>query len=166
MAARGAGRPRVDIVTETALPPPPSLHDARRAASLLLLSALLHGCSRHVPEAPPPTPAPAAPPADVPSDLAGVWTSTRGPVMRCIELHADGTYMMVPNAEAGDRLNFHGTWRVADEQITWRDSSQGFAADVNRMVDVSPGHFTTIEADQSQTRFDRIAGAGSTCPSQ
>ena len=116
MAARGAGRPRADIVTETALPPPPSLHDARRAASLLLLSALLHGCSRHVPEAPPPTPAPAAPPADVPSDLAGVWTSTRGPVMRCIELHADGTY--------------------------------------------------TIEADQSQTRFDRIAGAGSTCPSQ
>ena len=136
-----------------------------RAAYLLLLAATLQACSRHAPP-PPPAPAPAAPPADVPADMAGVWTSTRGPVMRCIELHADGTYMMVPNAEAGDRLNYHGTWRVADEQITWRDSSDGFNADVNRMIDVSPGHFTTIEADQSQTRFDRIAGADSTCPSQ
>jgi len=53
--------------------------------------------------------------------------------MRCIELHADGSYMMVPNAEAGDRLNFNGTWRVADGRITWRDSSQGFAPDVNAM---------------------------------
>ncbi|MCK9685259.1 hypothetical protein [Scleromatobacter humisilvae] len=143
------------------MPPPLFL----RAASLLLLCALLHACSRHVPAAAP-APAPVAPPADVPSDMAGVWTSTRGPVMRCIELHADGTYLMAPNSEAGDHLNFHGTWRVADEQITWRDSSQGFAADVNRMVDVSPGHFTTIEADQSQTVFARIAGPGSTCPSQ
>ena len=141
--------------------------DRRRMALpvALALAAALPGCSKRVP-VPPPAPAPAAPPAGVPSGMVGVWTSNRGPVMRCIELHADGTYMMVPNAEAGDRLNFHGTWRVADEQITWRDSSQGFEPDVNRMVDVSPGHFTTIEADQSQTRFDRIAAPGVTCPSQ
>ena len=141
--------------------------DRRRAALpvALALAAALPGCSKHV-SAPLPAPAPAAPPADVPSEMVGVWTSSRGPVMRCIELHADGTYMMVPNSEAGDRLNFHGTWRVADEQVTWRDSSQGFAPDVNRMVEVSPGHFPTIEADQSQTRFDRSAGPGVTCPSQ
>ena len=145
-----------------------SSRDRRRAALpvVLALAAALPACSKHVPAPPPPAPAPAAPPAGVPSEMVGVWTSSRGPVMRCIELHADGTYMMVPNPEAGDRLNFHGTWRVADEQITWRDSSQGFAPDVNRMVDASSGHFTTIEADQSQTRFDRIAGAGVTCPSQ
>ena len=133
--------------------------------SFLLLAAALPGCSRRAPE-PPPAPALAAPPDGVPVDMAGVWTSTRGPVMRCIELHTDGTYMMVPNEQAGDRLNDHGTWRVADEQITWRDASQGFAADVNRMVDVSPGHFTTIEADQSRSQFDRIAGADAKCPSQ
>ena len=132
---------------------------------MLLLAAALQACSRHAAEPAPPAPAPAAPPADVPADMAGVWTSTRGPVMRCIELHADGTYMLVPNTEAGDRLDFHGTWRVADEQITWRDSSDGFNADVNRMVDVSPGHFTTIEADRSRTVFERIAGPGSKCPS-
>ena len=134
-------------------------------AVALALAAALPGCSKHAPE-PPPATTPAAPPAGVPAEMAGVWTSTRGPVMRCIELHADGTYMMVPNQEAGDSLNFHGTWRVADEQITWRDSSQGFSPDVNRMVDVSSGHFTTVEADQSQTVFDRIAGPGATCPSQ
>jgi len=98
--------------------------------------------------------------------MAGVWTSTRGMVMRCIELHADGSYMMVPNAEAGDRLNFNGTWRVADGRITWRDSSQGFAPDVNAMDGVSNGHFTTIEADRSRTQFDRIAGPGEKCPSE
>jgi hypothetical protein len=34
------------------------------------------------------------------------------------------------------------------------------------MIDVSPGHFTTVEADQSLTQFERIAGPGVTCPSQ
>ena len=148
------------------MPSPSFPRDAHRAASLLLLAVTLHACSRHVPAPPPAASATAAPPADVPAEMAGVWTSTRGPVMRCIELHADGTYMMVPNSEAGDRFNFHGTWRVAGEQITWRDSSQGFAPDVNRMVDVSPGHFTTVEADQSQTRFDRLAvDPAQRCPS-
>ncbi|MBW8778286.1 MAG: hypothetical protein JF585_03595, partial [Burkholderiales bacterium] len=94
----------------------PFPHAARRAsrsvlatAALAALAAALPGCSRHAP--PPAAPAPAAPPADVPQDMAGVWTSTRGMVMRCIELHADGTYMMLPNAEAGDHLNYQGTWR-------------------------------------------------------
>jgi hypothetical protein len=149
------------------LPLPPTSPALRRAACAIpaaaALAAALPGCSRHTP---PPRPAPAAPPADVPQDMAGVWTSTRGMVMRCIELHADGSYMMVPNAEAGERLNFNGTWRVADGRITWRDSSQGFAPDVNAMDDVSNGHFTTIEADKSRTQFDRIAGPGEKCPSE
>jgi len=150
------------------LPLPPTPPALRRAACVICaaaaLAAALPGCSRHAPA--PPGPAPAAPPADVPQDMAGVWTSTRGMVMRCIELHADGSYMMVPNAEAGDRLNFNGTWRVADGRITWRDSSQGFAPDVNAMDGVSNGHFTTIEADRSRTQFDRIAGPGEKCPSE
>ena len=135
------------------------------AAVMATLVAALPGCSRHSPP-PPPAPAPAAPPADVPQDMAGVWTSTRGMVMRCIELHADGSYMMVPNTEAGDHLNYSGTWRVAGGRITWRDSSQGFAPDVNAMDSVSNGHFTTIEGDNSRTQFDRIAGPGEKCPSE
>jgi len=122
----------------------------------------LPGCSRPAP----PPPAPAAPPADVPQDMAGVWTSTRGMVMRCIELHADGTYLMLPNSEAGDHLNYQGTWRVAGGSITWRDSSQGFAPDVNAMESVSTGHFSTVEADSSRSQFDRIAGPGEKCPSE
>jgi len=87
-------------------------------------------------------------------------------VMRCIELHADGTYMMLPNTEAGDPLNYQGTWRVADGKITWRDSSQGFSPDVNTMESVSTGHFSTGEADNSRSQFDRIAGPGEKCPSE
>ena len=134
------------------------------AAALAAFAAALSGCSRHAP--PPPAPAPAAPPADVPQDMAGVWTSTRGMVMRCIELHPDGTYMMLPNTEAGDHLNYQGTWRVADGKITWRDSSQGFSPDVNAMESVSTGHFSTVEADNSRSQFDRIAGPGEKCPSE
>lgn len=147
-----------------------SSRDRRRAPCALpvalTLVAALQGCSKHAPAAPPAASAPSVSAAEVPPEMAGVWTSSRGPVMRCIALHADGTYMMVPNAEAGDRLNFHGTWRVADGQITWRDSSEGFKPDINRMIDVSPGHFTTVEADQSLTQFERIAGPGVSCPSQ
>lgn len=140
------------------LPPPPR-RAAPAVAAAALFAAALSGCSRHAPP-------PAAPPADVPQDMAGVWTSTRGMVMRCIELHADGSYRMVPNTEAGDRLVFDGTWRVAGGRITWRDSSQGFAPDVNAMDEVSNGRFTTIEADRSRTRFERIAGPGEKCPSE
>ncbi|MEO5689874.1 MAG: hypothetical protein ABIR54_21160 [Burkholderiaceae bacterium] len=149
---------------------PPLSPDARRAARALLLAPLLGAtlgaCSRHA--APPPVPASAAdaaPAYDAPPELVGVWTSTRGPVMRCIEMHADGSYLMVPNGEAGDRQTFHGTWRAVGEAITWRDSSQGYAADVNRLIDVSDGHFKTVEADQSLTQFDRlVAGPSARCP--
>ena len=135
------------------------------AATFAAVTAALPGCSKHA-SLPPSAPVPAAPPAGVPQDMAGVWTSTRGMVMRCIELHADGSYMMVPNTEAGDHLNYQGTWRVADGRITWRDSSQGYREDVNPMVDVSSRQFTTIEADKSRTQFDRIAGPGEKCPSE
>ncbi len=149
-----------------ALRDPARASRARRALPLALsLAAALQGCSRHAP--PPAVDSDLdAPRLDVPADMVGVWTSTRGPVMRCIELHADGTYAMAPNLQAGDGRSYRGTWRVAQQQVTWRDSSQGFAPDVNRMVDVSPGHFTAIEADQSTTQFDRIAGPGATCPAQ
>jgi len=135
-------------------------------AAAATLAAALPGCSRHA--SPPPAPVRAAgtPLADVPQDMAGVWTATRGAVMRCVELHADGTYLMLPNAEAGDRLNFQGTWRVAGGNITWRDSSQGFSPDVNAMESVAPGHFATVEADNSRSQFDRIAGPGEKCPSE
>jgi hypothetical protein len=140
------------------------------AARGILLAAVplaaLAACSRHAAEPLPPVAAgtPAAPPAGVPPELAGVWTSTRGPVMRCIEMHPDGLYLMVPNTEAGDRTEYHGTWRVAGDRITWRDASQGDAPDTNRMVDVSDGRFSTVEADQSLTQFQRIAGTDATCP--
>ena len=103
-------------------------------------------------------------PANVPPSMLGVWTSTRGDVMRCIEMHADGTYLMVPNTEAGDRATFHGTWRVDRDSVTWRDASLPGRPDTNPLVDVSAGHFTTVETDRSRTRFDRIAGPASTCP--
>jgi len=149
--------------------PLPRFPRSPRLAAFMILPAValfvaLPGCSRHAP--PPPEPAPAAPPADVPQDMAGVWTSTRGLVMRCIELHADGTYMMVPNTEAGDHESYRGTWRVADGRITWRDSSQGGREDVNPMEGVSSRQFITIEADKSRTQFDRIAGPGEKCPTE
>ena len=136
------------------------------ATAVAAFIAALSGCSKHAPPAPAVPAATAAPPADVPQDMAGVWTSTRGLVMRCIELHADGSYMLVPNTEAGDRLNYQGTWRVSDGKITWRDTSQGGTPDVNAMESVSAGHFTTIEANNSRTQFDRIAGPGEKCPSE
>jgi hypothetical protein len=148
----------------TLFPIPRATRRAGLAATFAAATVALPGCSKHAP--PPPAPAPAAPPADVPQDMVGVWTSTRGMVMRCIELHADGSYMMVPNTEAGDHLNYQGSWRVADGRITWRDTSQDLRPDVNVMESVSTGHFTTIEVDNSRTQFDRIAGPGEKCPSE
>ena len=126
--------------------------------------AALPGCSKHRPAPPPAASAPAVTAAEVPPEMVGVWTSTRGNTMRCIELRADGVYLMVPNTDAGDRFNYHGTWRVGGGQITWRDASENFRPDVNPMVDVGEGHFTTIEADKSETQFERIAGPGASCP--
>ena len=138
----------------------------RAALPVLLAAAALTSCSKHRPAPPAASAAtPAVTAAEVPPEMVGVWTSTRGAVMRCIALHADGTYLMVPNKTAGDQLNFQGTWRVGQDEITWRDSSEGFKADTNRMVEVSYGHFTTVEADQSLTEFKRIAGPGEKCPS-
>jgi hypothetical protein len=151
----------------------PSLSpDARRAARALslctALAAALAGCSRHG-STPPPAPASvadAAPAYDAPRELVGVWTSTRGSVMRCIELHADGGYRMVPNSDVGYRQTYHGTWRIVGEDIIWRDASQGYATDTNQLVDVSDGHFKTVEADRSLTQFDRlVAGPNARCPS-
>ena len=139
---------------------------AAAAAAMLLAVA---ACSKRPPADPHPATSTASlgtdvTPDNVPPSLVGVWTSTRGTTMRCIELHADGVYLMVPNAEAGDHFNDHGTWRVGGGQITWRDASQNWRPDVNPMVDVSDGHFTTIEVDKSETRFERIADAASSCP--
>lgn len=139
------------------------------AFAAFAVAAALAGCSRHVPADPPPATPAVTPGTDVTTDnvppaMVGVWTSTRGTTMRCIELHADGVYLMVPNSDAGDRFNYHGTWRVGVGEITWRDASQNWRPDVNPMVDVADGHFVTIEADKSNTAFDRIAGPGATCP--
>ena len=100
----------------------------------------------------------------VPQDMVGVWTSTRSGVVRCIEMAADGTWTMVPNVDAGDRFPVEsGTWRVVDQDITWRDAHG--VPDKNRMIDVTDGHFNTLEADRTQTRFDRIlAGPAARCP--
>ncbi len=136
--------------------------------ALAAFAAALAGCSKHAPAEPPAASAATAgtgvTPDNVPASLVGVWTSTRGATMRCIELHADGVYLMVPNEQAGDHFNYHGTWRVGPGEITWRDASQNWRPDVNPMVDVSEGHFTTIEVDKSETRFERIAGPGASCP--
>lgn len=96
--------------------------------------------------------------------MVGVWTSTRAGTMRCIELRADGVYVMVPNTDAGDRTTYQGTWRVGPGQITWRDGSQNWQPDVNPMKHVADGHFVTVESDGSESTFDRIAGPGATCP--
>jgi hypothetical protein len=142
--------------------------DACRAVWALSFVATLAACSKPVaPIAPPPTAsaAGAAPAYAAPREWVGVWTSTRGTVMRCIEMHADGTYLMVPNREAGDRQTYHGTWRASATDITWRDASQGDAPDVNRLVDAADGHFKTVETDQSTTQFDRlVADPGARCP--
>lgn len=101
----------------------------------------------------------------VPRGMVGVWTSTRGNVMRCIELRADGYYNMVPNAEAGDRFTSTGTWRVVGQDIVWRDDHQSDVVDTNRLIDVADGHFKTLESDRSQTAFDRItADPQARCP--
>ena len=151
---------------------PPHSPEARRAARAWLfataLAASLAACSRHAAPAPPApaASADAAPAYEAPREIVGVWTSTRGTAMRCIEMHADGTYLMVPNSEAGDRQAYHGTWRVSTTDITWRDASQGDAPDINHLVDVSDGHFKTVEADRSTTQFDRlVAGPDARCPS-
>ncbi|MBW8780224.1 MAG: hypothetical protein JF585_13600 [Burkholderiales bacterium] len=133
------------------------------AAVLAALAAALPGCSK---PAPPLKEAPVALDPEIPEDMFGVWTATRGMVMRCIELRAGGTFMMAPNTEAGDRLYSSGTWRVAGGKMTWRDWAHGFTPDVNAMESVSPGHFTTVEANGSRTQFDRIAGPGDKCPSE
>ena len=151
---------------------PPLSPEARRAARAVLLAtalaAALAACSRHAASTPPSAPAPAAdaaPAYEAPHELVGVWTSTRGDVMRCIEMHADGTYLMVPNGEAGDRQTYHGTWRIVGEDIVWRDASQGYAADTNHLVDASDGHFKTVEVDRSLTQFDRLVGGpAARCP--
>ena len=147
--------------------PPEARHAAGAVLFAATLAAALAACSRHV--APTPAPAPAAdagaPAYEAPRELVGVWTSTRGTLMRCIEMHADGSYLMVPNSDVGDRQTYHGTWRIVGEDIVWRDASQGYSADTNRLVDVSDGHFKTLETDQSLTQFDRlVAGPGARCP--
>jgi hypothetical protein len=100
----------------------------------------------------------------VPQDMVGVWTSTRDGVVRCIEMAEDGTWTMVPNVEAGDRFAAeNGTWRVVDQDILWRNASGVF--DKNRLIAATDGHFNTLEADRSQTKFDRIlAGPAARCP--
>ena len=100
----------------------------------------------------------------VPPDMVGVWTSTRDGVVRCIEMAEDGTWTMVPNVDAGDRFAAEsGTWRVVDQDILWRDARG--TLDRNRMIDVADGRFNTLEADRTQTRFDRIlAGPTARCP--
>ncbi len=102
----------------------------------------------------------------VPHAMVGVWTSTRGATMRCIELREDGFYNMVPNTAAGDRFGAAtGTWRVVGQSITWRDDGQGGAVDINRMIDVTDTRFTAIEADGTRTRFELIAPtATARCP--
>jgi len=118
-----------------------------------ILMWLLHRGDRPAPERAPPSQ------ETVPHAMVGVWTSTRGTTMRCIELHADGGYNMVPNTAAGDTFAAAtGTWRVVGPSITWRDDSQGGAVDINRMVDVTESRFTTVEADGSTTKFALIAG--------
>jgi len=131
-----------------------------------LLALTLFGCSKHKPVEPPPPAASTAAADNVPPELVGTWTSTRDGGMRCIELHANGSYLMVPNEQAGDRanVNFQGTWSVEGHQITWRDTSMGGKPDVNPMEDETPGHFVTLEANHTRTTFDRIAGPGSSCP--
>ena len=130
---------------------------------------VLAGCSRHAPVEVPGAASTASvgtdvTPDNVPASLVGVWTSTRGNTMRCIELRADGVYLMVPNTSVGDRVTYRGTWRVGGSQITWRDASQNWQPDVNPMKDVADGHFVTVEADNSETTFDRIAGPAAECP--
>ena len=145
---------------------------ARAVLALAAPAALLAGCTKHKPAEPPPPAASTASAGgevnsdNVPPALVGTWASSRDNGMRCIELHADGSYLMVPNEQAGDRafVNYQGTWRVDGHQITWRDTSQGGKPDVNPMEDESPGHFTTVEANHTRTVFERIAGPGSTCP--
>jgi hypothetical protein len=103
-------------------------------------------------------------PRTVPRDMVGVWTSTRGGVVRCIEMAADGTWTMVPNVDAGDRFpTGSGTWRIVDQDIVWRDARG--TPDKNRLIDVNDGHFDTLEADKTQAKFDRIlAGPAARCP--
>ena len=99
-----------------------------------------------------------------PQDMVGVWTSTRDGVVRCIEMAEDGSWTMVPNVDAGDRFPVEsGTWRVVDQDIVWRDRNG--TPDKNRMIDVADGHFNTLEADRTQTKFERIlAGPAARCP--
>ena len=127
-------------------------------AAAAALAWMLHGGARRVREHAGVTA------TTVPAGMVGVWTSTRAGVVRCIEMAEDGTWTMVPNVEAGDRFPAQsGTWRVVDQDILWRDASG--KPDKNRMIDASDGRFNTLEADKSQTRFDRIlAGPTARCP--
>ena len=141
------------------------LSDERGAAHVRLLLAGAGAVAialglLHRGDAPPPAHVTVLPPPPrpVPAGMVGVWTSTRGGTMRCIELHRDGRYEMVPNTAAGDTfVAATGSWRVGDQAITWRDDSQGDQADTNRMVDVDERHFSTLEADGSRTKFELIA---------
>ena len=127
-------------------------------AAAAALAWMLHGGARRVREHAGVTA------STVPTDMVGVWTSTRGGVVRCIEMAGDGTWTMVPNTDAGDRFDAEsGTWRVVDQDIVWRDARGTF--DTNRMIDVADGRFNTLEADSTQTRFERIlAGPAARCP--
>ena len=61
--------------------------------ALAAFALALAGCSKHAPAEPPAAASTASfgtdvTPDNVPPSLVGVWTSTRGTTMRCIELHA------------------------------------------------------------------------------
>jgi hypothetical protein len=129
------------------------------AGAAMAFGWMLHAGKKRVHDAAP------ASQASVPRALVGVWTATRGNVVRCIELREDGWFNMVPNTEAGDRVGWTGTWRVVGQDIVWRDDHDSGVVDTNRMIDVADGHFDTLEADRSQTKFDRLlADPAARCP--
>ena len=93
----------------------------------------------------------------LPCTLIGLWSSQQGKAMRRIEFKDDGSYLMAPSHTPGldPAAGYRGRWWVEGQTLVWQH--MGVAElDVNPMQPDGADRFTLVEANGSQTRFERI----------
>lgn len=101
----------------------------------------------------------------IPCRFVGQWSAIHGKQIRRITLSDDGTYQMAPLVQGGDRATeFKGHWMVQSGHFVWSDGGGAAELDINRIDSEDDGQFVLIEANGSQSKFERIeAHASSRC---